>query len=190
MTLNELKKYIDNFVHLSTDEWIIFSGLFTELHLPKDSFFAKEGQIETKVGFLTDGIVRAFYRSNDGTEYNKTFFEPFEFIGAYASLTTGQQNQINIQALTDVRLFVADYSNIVALYDKHPKFERIARIIAEHYFTVKEKREIELVLLDASQRYVLFKKEYPTLENKISQYHIASYLGVTPTQLSRIRAKK
>ncbi len=190
MTLSELKKYIDNFLHLSTDEWAAFSSLFTELHLPKDSFFAKEGRHETKIGFLTNGIVRAFYRSDDGTEYNKTFFEPFEFIGAYTSLTTGQQNQINIQALTDVNLFVADYSNIVALFDKHQKIERLGRLIAEHFFADKEKREIELVLMDASQRYELFKKKHPTLENKIPQYHIASYLGVTPTQLSRIRAKK
>jgi hypothetical protein len=57
-------------------------------------------------------------------------------------------------------------------------------------FLEKEKREIELVLLGAQQRYQLFQNEYPNLENLISQYHIASYLGVTPTQLSRIRAKR
>jgi hypothetical protein len=55
---------------------------------------------------------------------------------------------------------------------------------------IKERREIELVLLQADERYKIFKQEYPNLENLIPQYHIASYLGVTPTQLSRIRAKK
>lgn len=190
MQLNEFKKYVEYFLHLSTEEWMLFSSLFTELHVPKNSLFAKEGRYETKIGFLYNGIVRAFYRGKDGTEYNKTFFEPFEFIGAYSSLTTKQENKINIQALTDVQLLIADYSNIVALYDKHPQLERLGRLVAEHLFAIKEKREIELVLLDAAQRYEIFKKEYPTLENQISQYHIASYLGVSPTQLSRIRAKK
>jgi CRP-like cAMP-binding protein len=76
------------------------------------------------------------------------------------------------------------------LYDQFEGLERIARKLAENYFMVKEQREIELVLLDASQRYRLFQQEYPGLENRIPQYHIASYLGITPTQLSRIRAKK
>jgi hypothetical protein len=58
---------------------------------------------------------------------------------------------------------------------------------AESFFLHKEKREIELVLLRADERYRIFKEEYPTLENLISQYHVASYLGITPTQLSRIR---
>ena len=53
-----------------------------------------------------------------------------------------------------------------------------------------EKREVEIVLLEANKRYAIFKKEYPQLEQLIPQYHIASYLGITPTQLSRIRAQK
>ena len=76
------------------------------------------------------------------------------------------------------------------LYDSIPKIERLSRILAEHFFVDKEKREIELVMLGASEKYEIFKKEHPNLENLIPQYHIASYLGISPTQLSRIRAKK
>ena len=188
--LNELKKYLDRLLALSTADWKVFSDLFAEAALTKNEYFAVEGRIETRVAFLTDGVVRAFYRNKEGIEYNKTFFEPYEFIGAYTSLITGQPNQINFQALTDCRLLATDYVNITSLYDKHPMLERFSRLTAEYFFVIKEKREIELVLLDASQRYEIFKSEHPTLENKIPQYHIASYLGITPTQLSRIRAKK
>jgi CRP-like cAMP-binding protein len=65
----------------------------------------------------------------------------------------------------------------------------MARLLAEYLFIRKEKREIELVTLDARERYAIFRKEHPTLEQFIPQYHIASYLGITPTQLSRIRRK-
>jgi len=66
----------------------------------------------------------------------------------------------------------------------------VARKLAEIFFVQKEQREIEIVLLDADRRYSLFQKQFPQLEQQIPQYHIASYLGVTPTQLSRIRRKR
>ena len=133
--------------------------------------------------------MRAFYRNNEGNEYNKTFFTEANFVGAYSSLVSGQKNVINIQCLTNCTLLVADYGKMVELYDANPKIERLARIMAEQFFIQKEKREIELVMLDASNRYSIFQLEHPNLENLIPQYYIASYLGITPTQLSRIRAK-
>jgi len=72
-------------------------------------------------------------------------------------------------------------------FDKHHDLERLARKIAEYYFLQKEKKEIEIILLNATQRYIIFQKEFPTLEQLIAQFHIASYLGVSATQLSRIR---
>jgi len=110
-------------------------------------------------------------------------------MGAFSSLVTGQVNHVHIQALTECELFVADYGALTRLYDAHPDWERFARKLAEGYFVVKEQRELELALLDARARYKRFQEEYPGLEQLISQYQVASYLGVTPTQLSRIRAR-
>lgn len=134
--------------------------------------------------------MRAFFRNKLGNEYNKTFFTPSSFVAAYSSITTTQKNLINIQCLTNCTLFVADFKQLTSLYKDYPKFESLARIMAEYKFSIKEKREIELVTLEATERYEIFKKEHPNLENLINQYHIASYLGITPTQLSRIRAQK
>jgi hypothetical protein len=85
---------------------------------------------------------------------------------------------------------VAEYQKITALFEQYRKVERLARILAEQFFVRKEKREIELVTLEAKDRYAIFQKEHPQLEQLIPQYHIASYLGVSPTQLSRIRGRK
>ena len=125
----------------------------------------------------------------EGTEYNKHFFVSNNFTGGYSSLVTQKTNQINQQALTDCKLYVAPYSQIIALFDAHQDLERFARKLAELYFVHKEKREVDIVLMDASKRYLQFQQEYPALEQIIPQYHIASYLGITPTQLSRIRRK-
>jgi len=187
--MNELKEYLNEIIHFPEVEMDLFTSLFSKKNLSKNEYFAIEGEYSSKLAFKLSGTARAFYRNNQGNEYNKTFFSKKGFIGAYSSLVTNQKNQINIQCLTDCSFFIADFSEIKKLYDANPKIERLARILAEQFFVSKEKREIELVMLDATQRYKIFQTEHPNLENLIPQYHIASYLGVTPTQLSRIRAK-
>lgn len=188
--MTEFKNYLNNIVHFNDKEMTALFSLFKKVKFKKKDYFAKEGEYSTKFAFKLTGIVRAFYRNNEGIEYNKTFFSEKGFIGAYSSLISQQKNLINIQCLTDCSFLVADYNEMIKLYDVYPKIERLSRILAEQFFISKEKREIELVMLDASKRYDIFKKEHPSLENLIPQYHIASYLGITPTQLSRIRAKK
>ncbi len=188
--MNTLKKHLSNILPFTENELAIFANIFTEKQLKKNDYFACQGEFSTKMAFVSKGILRAFYRNNKGNEYNKTFFYKNSFVGAYSSLLTKAENKINIQCLTDCILFTANFKEITMLYDTYPKIERLARILAEQFFISKEKREIELVMLDALERYNIFKNEHPNLENSIPQYHIASYLGITPTQLSRIRAKK
>jgi hypothetical protein len=90
-----------------------------------------------------NGVVWAFYRNNEGVEYNKTFFTDNEFFGAYASIVSGKPNKINLQALTDCDMLVADYSKIKDLFETYRKIETLSRLIAEQFYIEKEKREIE-----------------------------------------------
>ena len=175
---------------LDKEEWESLSQLFFKEELTRGEYFAIENRIETKFGFLLKGVIRAFYRTHEGIEYNKTFFTDNEFFGAFTSLVSQQPNKIIFQALTDCLILKASYTDYTKLFTKHRHIETLARIIAEQFFIEKEKREIEIVTLQADERYRIFKEEYPDIENLIPQYHIASYLGITPTQLSRIRAKK
>jgi len=188
--MNKLKLYLEALISFTESEMKLFLSLFSEVQLKKKDYFAQKGEFSSKLAFISSGVMRAFFCNKQGNEYNKTFFTPSSFVAAYSSITTNQKNLIDIQCLTDCTLLVADFRKITSLYKEYPKFESLARIIAEYKFALKEKREIELVTLEAIERYKIFKKEHPNLETIISQYHIASYLGVTPTQLSRIRAKK
>lgn len=185
-----MKQFFSTLSEIPAEAWQPFSELFEERKLAKKEFFIKEGQTAREIGFLERGVVRAFYRNEQGLEYNKHFFVAPCLLGGYASLITGNPNQINQQAMTDCQLRVADFSKIQELYSLHPSIERVARVLAEQFFVQKEQREIELVLLDAEKRYKIFQKAFPGLEQEIPQYHIASYLGITPTQLSRIRKSR
>lgn len=182
-----LRVYVSSITELSSSSLDKLLAIFHPMSLPKDSYFAREGEMQSRIAFLNEGVIRAFYRTSTGKEYNKSFFIGPSFVGAYSALITGASNQINQQTLTSCTLLVADYKELNQLYTKFPEMERLGRRYAELAFVEKEQREIELVLFEAGERYNIFRKEYPTLENLIPQYHIASYLGITPTQLSRIR---
>ena len=182
-----IKTYFNTISRLTEQTWDRVEPLFRKENLIKSQYFIKENEIARKIGFLESGVVRAYFINNEGKEYNKQFFLGQSVIGAYSSLLTAKPNLIAQQALTDCVVYSCNYNDLVELFDTHQDIERLARKISEYYFLEKERKEIEIVLLDASQRYIIFQKEFPTLEQLISQYHIASYLGVSATQLSRIR---
>ena len=159
------------------------------VHLNKNEFFVREGEYADQIGFLRKGIVRAFFLNQEGKEYTKQFFVDSSIIGAYTSLLTKQPNQIAQQALTDCELLVTSFTELEKLYNKYHDMERLGRKIAEFYFIEKEQKEIEMALLEADKRYLMFREKFPAIETIIPQYYIASYLGISPTQLSRIRRK-
>ena len=187
--MEAFKEYIHAISPLEESTFSELHQCFKAIELKKNDFFVAEGEYAQQIGFLEAGIVRAFFLNQDGKEYSKQFFVGPSIIGAYTSLLTKQPNRIAQQALTDCQVLVADFAKIEALYDKHHDLERLGRRIAEFYFLEKEQKELEMALLDAEKRYLLMRERFPTIESVIPQYYIASYLGVSPTQLSRIRRK-
>ncbi|MCB2205840.1 Crp/Fnr family transcriptional regulator [bacterium] len=174
---------------ISDECWSDIQPRLRECSISKHGYFAAEGDNPTDLAFICKGVYRAFYRTPEGVEYNKTFFPEGTFMVALTAMVTGQPNLINLQALEDSKLLLLDYAQLLALYDRWPLLERMARRIIEFEWAKKEIREIRLVTDDATTRYEVFREEHPGLEQRIPQYHIASYLGVTPIQLSRIRKK-
>ena len=181
--------YLNQISPLRQDTIQSLSQLFTPAVLEEDEFFIEERKYAKQIAFLEKGIVRAFFVNKEGKEYNKQFFVGPTLIGAYTSLLTKQKNKIAQKTLTECKIWKAPFHEIELLYTKHHDFERLGRKIAEYYFLEKEKKEIEMALLDAEDRYLILREEFPGLEMKNPQYHIASYLGISPTQLSRVRNK-
>lgn len=186
--MKEPIKYLNNISPLSKGAVNSLSELFKPSVLKEDEYFIQEGKYAKEVGFLESGIVRAFFVNMEGKEYNKQFFVGPAVIGAYTSLLTKQKNKIAQKTLSECKIWRAPYNEIELLYTKFHDLERLGRKIAEYYFLEKEKKELEMALLDAEKRYSILREEYPGLENEIPQYHIASYLGISPTQLSRVRS--
>lgn len=148
--------------------------LFTPAEFKKRYFLAKKGEFSTKIAFVQSGVLRAYYSNEKGEEYNKTFFTSGNFVGAYSSLVTKQQNRIDIDCLTDCTLLVAEYKKIVALYEQYPKVERLSRILAEQFFVRKRKARNrtrnsggQRPLCYLSARTSRFRTTYPTISHRI-----------------------
>ena len=182
-----LKQYFNSISPLTEETWSALSKLFKPRTLKTKEYFVEESKRATEIAFLETGCVRAFFTNKKAKEYNKQFFVGPSLIGAYTSLLTKEKNLIPQQALTECTILVAKYSELEKLFSEFHDLERLGRKIAEFYFLEKEKKELEMALMDASERYILFRKKFPSLEQLIPQYEIASYLGVSATQLSRLR---
>lgn len=175
---------------LAENTWLEVKSIFKPRVFPKNTYLAQVDESPKELAFIASGCFRAFYRNLEGTEYNKTFFEAGTIVAPLSALITRQENKINLQALEDSFCLVTDFYQLTSLYDEHPDLERFARRIIEWEWIKKEQREIRLVLNNAEERYNQFLIEHPTLESRIPQYHIASFLGITPVALSRIRKQR
>ncbi len=175
---------------LDAEAWKHFSALWQPSKMGKGTYLARTGERPKSIAFVCEGVFRAFYVNQDGVEYNKTFFTEHHFLAPLASLILRQENEINLQAITDAVVLVANFADLQRLYDRFRSIERFVRKIIEYEWCNKERREIRLALNSAEERYQYFAKEHPGLENRIPQYHIASYLNINPVSLSRIRGRR
>ena len=187
--MKNLIEFFNKINPLSIETINLMKEVFVYDELKKGEEFIKEGEVAKEIAFLESGFVRAYYVTREGKEYNKTFFSAPSIIGSYASLISRQKNAVAQQALTDCKIWKAPFQMIEQLSIGSIEIERLRRMIAENYFLSNEKKEIEMALLDADKRYSILKQEYPGIEMEIPQYHIAAYLGISATQLSRIRKK-
>ncbi len=147
------------------------------------------GKYLDEIFFVLDGIVRFFYLTEDGKEFIKHFAMENDFAGSFSSMVLKEPCRFSVQALEKTEVFALPLKIVEEGYQRHPAWERVGRKHAERIAVKKELRECEFLLDTAEVRYRRFLLEYPGLVDRIPQYHIASYLGITDVALSRIRNK-
>ena len=158
------------------------------MYIKKNDYFLQAGEVPKRLGYNISGLLRLFYIDNSGIEINKHFCQEKTLAVSYGAFLRREESIIYIQALEDTKLLVIDYKTYDDLLNGHICWQKVARKLAEMLFVLEQKRESELLLNDAQERYIQFLHDYPNLINRLNQYHIASYLGITPESLSRIRA--
>lgn len=137
--------------------------------------------------YLFDGIVRYYVVTEDGQEVTKAFYMDSFLIGSFDVTFNNIPSKFSVQALSSVRVLKIPLNNIRNLIEKSHNFCKVYNAFIVSVFVFKEKREIELLSTTARERMAKFNEEFPQIANEISNITLASYLGITPVQLSRIK---
>ena len=145
------------------------------------------GEIPNEFYILKSGVIRSFYTDEKGKEYIRHLFTPFRATGALGALILDKPSRLSYDCLLDCEVYAINFKDFKSLIEKDQAICRLYTSALEIIFLTLESKIYDLSVLNATERYLKLKRQNPDIENLIPQYHIASYLNITPVQLSRIR---
>ena len=179
---------LSEFIDFTESEWLLFSESLIKKHYKKGEYFLKEGDLCNYVGFIDKGLFSFFYLI-DGGQHIRGFFFFNDFISNYQCFLLNNKSKAYIQALEDCSVTMIHKDEINMLYEKLTKLHKLSKIIVENlYLDVSEKYE-SFFLKTAEERYLELIINRPKVTQGIPQYMLASYIGVTPEGLSRIKKR-
>jgi len=185
---SKLLELVNQITVLEEKEIDLIKSSFKPLQLTKGEFFLEAGKINKHVGFLHKGLVRYFvYKDEEESTFE--FTKEGEFIADYQSFNNKTESVQNIQAIEDCEILIINYENVQTIFNSTKKGNLIGRHIIEHRFDIMVNQLLAIYMQNHEDRYQSFIKHYSDLSQRIPQYLIASYVGVKPESLSRIRRR-
>ena len=185
-----LKQVMDSYFPISDETWARMRDICRLREIEKDSILYRFGELPKSFCFVYSGLFRLFVVDDKGHEYNKIFFDERTFPGSMTALLTSSPSQYTIESLEPSTIITIDFKGFRKLLLEMDDLKLFhIYYLEKNWLLAKDAREVEIVQEDASQRYQRFLQEHSAISARIPQYHIASHLGITPTQLSRIRKK-
>jgi CRP-like cAMP-binding protein len=181
--------HISRYIQLTPGEQSIFLSKVKFRKFLKGQFVVQNGDICRHESFVLSGCLKTFYIDNDGHEHVVMFAIEDWWTADLGSFITQTPADLNVQCLEDSELVQIAYSDLQQLYVEIPKLERFFRIIIQNAFVASQKRIVNNLSLPAMERYIRFRDQYPKIEQRVPQYMIASYLGITKEFLSKIRTQ-
>ncbi|MCK6616898.1 MAG: Crp/Fnr family transcriptional regulator [Cyclobacteriaceae bacterium] len=185
---SSIRKFISQVVQFTEEEWQAQQAVSIRRWLKKGEYLLRAGQVCNHVSFINKGVFRVFNIVNDN-EYTAYFAFENDYVTDYKSFLTRKPSFDNIVALEDAELIQLDYDSMQRLYETFPVWQKYGRLISEYVFIETAERTQSLLLKSPEERYLQMLKEHPQIPERIPLKYIASYIGVTPEALSRIRKR-
>lgn len=183
--LNYIKKHVDL---TNGEEAILISKVSSRKYL-KGQYILQHGDICKFANFIISGCTKTFYLDDEGQEHIIMFSVEDWWTSDMGSYISQTPADYNVQCLENTEVIQFSYENQEILFQKIPKLERFFRLIIEKAFVASQKRLIRNFSLSAKERYIYFRDQYPQIEQRIPQYMLASYLGITKEFLSKIKSQ-
>ncbi|CAL2085596.1 cAMP-binding proteins - catabolite gene activator and regulatory subunit of cAMP-dependent protein kinases [Tenacibaculum sp. 190524A02b] len=185
-----VKDTIRNYYQVTSTSIDLLLTIAKVQHIQKGDTLLPFGKIAQQVSILYKGTIVSNFLNEDGKEYHKNIFLKGDFVSSTVSCLTQKPSQFSLEAIEDSILISFNYHQYKKLIDTTNDFKNFYIAYLEKNWVIdKEQRETTIVLKEASERYLSFIEKYPNIEKRIPLLYIASHLGITATQLSRIRKK-
>ena len=180
---------VTRFISLSQEEEKIFTDSLTLQTFPKKTVLLREGEICQFEGYIQKGCVRVYYLDDNGFEVTILFAIEDWWISDIASFQEQKPSKLYIETLEDSEIYMLNPTTKEELLQKIPKFERVFRMLVQRNLFTLQNRLVNTISKSASDRYLEFIKVYPSIPQRVAQYYIASYLGVSKEFVSTIRKR-
>ncbi|TDO73131.1 CRP-like cAMP-binding protein [Flavobacterium chryseum] len=187
-SLIKIESFIKTIVQPNKEEWDAFTEIVQFKTLKKKELLLEEGRVCNFIAFVNKGVLREYSFLN-GKETTLDFVDENHFTSDYQSFIMEVPSKQYLEALTDVDLLILKKDAINSLYDKYKVWERFGRLIIERIFCLVEQKRKNIISTSNDEQYRDFVAAYPQILQKVPQYYIASYLGISPEHLSRLRKK-
>ncbi|NLU38190.1 MAG: Crp/Fnr family transcriptional regulator [Bacteroidales bacterium] len=168
------------------DEFLSIGKIRT---INSSEYFIRAGEIPYKVAFIFSGLFRYVYTNDKGDEFTKAIMRENFFLSSYSAMIMERPSYFSIEALEDSEVLEMSWKDFLQLVESDVFWVKFLYKFIEKGYMNKEKRERDLLLLNAETRYKDFLTEFPGMEQRVKQGIIASYLGIKPETLSRIRRR-
>ncbi len=186
--MEAIRQHFESLTSMSDTDWDYFRSLLQVQHIHPKQMLLQQGETEHYLRFVASGTVR-LYLPDDENECTFGFIFPNDFVSAYDSFLTRTPSTYAIQALSAGHLWQIHYDDLQRVYAETDTGNLIGRKSAESLFLIKSRRELSLLTQTAEERYLALFQDRPDLIQSIPLKYIASYIGVTPQALSRIRKR-
>ena len=183
-----LKTYIAKFLPFTEEEWQLHQAVLTRRFLKKGEFVLKGGEVCNHVTFINKGHFRV-YNIVNGEELTSNFAFEGNYTTDYTSFVSRKPSSDYILAMDDAEILQIRYEELQATYEKSPVWQKFGRMMAEYILVFVAERNKALLFNTPEERYINLMKERPKVFERIPQQYIASYLGIKPESLSRIRKR-
>jgi CRP-like cAMP-binding protein len=185
--LESLLKHINSITTISQEAQDALIKILEVKTYPAGTLLCKINENPSQVYFIKNGFARGYAVSSNCKSYNRAIYHTGEFMASLSALIIGKKAELALECLTACETVETNYYDFIALGKKFPEIALVYSKVLEENFIKLEQSNIQLATMNATERYLALRKRIPRIDNYISQFHIASHLGITPIQLSRIR---
>ncbi|PIF45984.1 CRP-like cAMP-binding protein [Chryseobacterium sp. 52] len=185
-----LISYFKSYIPLSKEEIEVLEARITERRIKRKQFILQENEVCQYYTFVVSGCFKMHSVDKEGAEHNLQFASENEWIVDIDSFHNKKPSKVYIVALENSVVLQIEKNDLWYLYTYYPKFDRNFRVIIEHKFIELQNRVLQNISATGEEKYEFFLKQYPQLANRLPNIQIASYLGITPQFLSKIRGKR